>query len=205
MARLAQPFCERAKRLVPFGMKHIVSKVVVWTFVAALMLSPVALLWIGWQWLTGIESEHYGAVIAGIAALGVTGGTFWGNQRTERKRSVEEHSRKEKIAAYSRLNEMFLTKVMLAPTDERATEEEVLQFFQTETANLMLYASNGVIKKWGTIRTTAFTSGGVEGAEMLTMWEDFFKEMRKDVGHSALGLQKGAILKMFVNDIDQHF
>lgn len=186
-------------------MKNFVLKLITFVLAAAILGSPLVLAWAGWQWLIGVDPEHYGAIIAAVAAIGVTGGTFWGNQRTERRRSVEEHSRKEKIETYKRLNEMFLTKVMLAPEAERPSQDEILEFFRKETATLLLYASNGVIKKWGAIRTATHSPGGLEGVETLTMWEDFFKEMRKDVGHSSLGLQKGQILKMFVNDIDNHF
>ena len=65
----------------------------------------------------------------------------------------------------------------------------------------MTYGSNGVIKKWGKLRVSLAENAD---ANSLFELEDLMKEIRKDLGHSNRGLAKGDVLRLFVNDIDDH-
>jgi hypothetical protein len=86
--------------------------------------------------------------------------------------------------------------------EEPLSQAELVKFFATYTEKLTIWGSDGVIKSWRALRLSAVA--GVEGADMLFLYENLLMEIRKDLGHKNQGFKKGTLLGLFVNDIDKH-
>jgi len=126
---------------------------------------------------------------------------FFSNKYLNDKRSTEESIRPKKLQLY----EEFITFIMRIFSKEemgkKPTEDEMMNFFVEKTPDLIKYASNDVIKKWGKLRISLASANGTKS---LFLMEDFFKEVRKDLGHPKFRSSRGDILRLFINDIDEY-
>jgi hypothetical protein len=149
----------------------------------------------------GLSDSLKATVITAVSVVTVAVITYFVNKSLEMKRSVEQTLRPRKLAMYEDFNKFFMRIFGNEKVQKRPTEKEIMKFFADNTPELLTLASNSVIKKWGTLRV-----GLEEGSspDKLFLVEDMLKEVRIDLGHGRRGSKKGDILRLFVNDIDDH-
>jgi hypothetical protein len=153
------------------------------------------------DWIGSLKSNTQPAVIAAIGLVVVAFITYFANRTAERRRVVEELTRKEKIELYMEFVSFLMRLVMNAPKVTKPTEDETLDFFASITPRLIVYGSNSVIKRWGKLRINL--EGSQDGVAVMFNYEGLLKAMRKDVGHGSFTIQDGDILRLFVNDVDE--
>ncbi len=188
-------------------MRNLGKQISVVVGLALLLALGAAPLFLAYQliaWLGDLEGGDRNAVLAAGAALSVPVVTYFTNQRLDRRRSLEGHTREQKIQLYEDLITFFMRMLLEQGTKSALSEEEMLAKFREMTPKLITYASNGVIKKWGRMRIDLATLAAAgDHRAVLKGLEDLYKEIRKDVGHSSLSLQEGDISRLFINDIDE--
>lgn len=85
-------------------------------------------------------------------------------------------------------------------------EAEVIQFLMDFTQRIMVWGSDDVLLAWVKFRRQTIQSGAGNGKPLdaIFIFEDIVKAMRRDLGHRNSGVERGDILALFVNDIEQH-
>jgi len=174
----------------------------------------VGLLWLGWElltfivgWVSAISSVQKPVLISAVALLLVPIVTYFTTRLIERRRSIDAITFAKRVEIYDKFVRFFMSSVMNKenmPENIPSKSVDPLTFMYEITPELLIYASNGVIKEWGRFRSDAaqLPSKGNEKAVMVKV-EGLLKAMRKDLGHSSLSMQDGDIARLFINDIDQ--
>jgi len=73
--------------------------------------------------------------------------------------------------------------------------------FRDVTPKLVTWASDDVIRAWTKFRKFAIRNSG-ENIELMFLFEEILKAVRQDLGHKSNNLEKGDLLGLFINDID---
>lgn len=90
---------------------------------------------------------------------------------------------------------------MMGLGDQPAIKEDELTNRMAEmTPEMLIYASNGFLKQWRKFRSVSVDE--TNPAQAIFQMEELLKSMRKDLGHSSWLLDKGDVLAVFINDID---
>ena len=118
-------------------------------------------------------------------------------EQRRRKGEIEREHRSKKIEVYEEFYD-FIFKTLLAKNlgEDEPSAEEVSRFFAKFTPKIMLWGDQNLLKAWIAVRQ--------EPAEMLLAWENLLLAMREEIGHSNKGLEEWDIIRLFVNDIDDH-
>lgn len=156
---------------------------------------------IGWYGSLG-EGVQVG-IIAAIPVVTVAIVGYFANKSLETRRSVEQAMRPKKLELYDEFTKFVMSIFGKEGIVKRPSDEEMVTFFVSKTPELMTFASNRVIEKWGKLRV-GLSGSDIKDEEKMFMVEDFFREIRADLGHSKRGSHKGDILRLFINDIDQY-
>jgi hypothetical protein len=135
-----------------------------------------------------------GTVIVGLITLLLT-------QRAAKQREVREAHRAEKVAIYKRFMEGAVVDVMRRTVGQHdLSEEEAVtiyqDFFLTFTADMIVWGSPGVIQAF-----RAFRSGSArEPKNALLLVDSLLREIRKDLGNSNWGIERGDLMSTFLRD-----
>jgi hypothetical protein len=163
----------------------------------ALLLALVAA--IGWLAYTTITEAPavVAAVITGVLAiLGL------GVQRFLEQQREDERIRRERMAPiYEELVGQLhqIAEGSVGPT-------EVESFFKELARSLQLWGAPPVIEAFNAWRAKAMEhdTKGESGFDMLLAYEDLLLVTRADLGVSNEKLKKGDLLRIFINDLDEH-
>lgn len=139
-------------------------------------------------------------IITAIGVIGVAIITYLANKSLETRRAVEVAIRPKKLELYQDFFTFFMRVLGKDGVVKKPSQKESIDFFIKSNPELLTFASAKVIKKWGKLRL----SMGDGDMQNMFLLEDLLKDMRKDLGHSSCGHQKGDILRLFVNDIDKY-
>ena len=128
---------------------------------------------------------------------------------THRRRSanIEREHRNQRIPVYAHFYETIFRFLMADNLGtDRPDEKDMAQFFVEFTQSVALWGSPELIRTWSQVMKIARESHDANEAsiEMMLAWENLLFVMREDVGHSNKGMGPGDLLRMFVNDIDEH-
>lgn len=155
------------------------------------------------SWYNSLGESLQAGIIAAIPIIIVAVVGYFANKSLETKRSVELAMRPKKIELYDEFIKFIMSIFNNQKVTKPPSDDEMLKFFIAKTPVLMTFASNAVIEKWGRLRT-GLGEDGLSNERKLFMVEELFKEIRRDLGHSGRGFHKGDILRLFINDIDEH-
>ena len=154
-------------------------------------------------WYNSLGEALQTGIIAAVPIIAVAILGYFANKSLETKRSVEQAMRPKKLDLYDEFVKFIMQifsneKVIKSPTDD-----EMMKFFVTKTPELMTFASNEVIEKWGKLRISLSDENTKDEQKMFIV-EDLFRAIRTDLGHSKRGSRKGDILRLFINDVDEY-
>jgi len=175
--------------------------------IGALILVLVAAALLVWfvysvlHWFFGLPPGSMAPVAGVIGVLLVPIITFFTTRALQRRRSLEDALREHKTALYDELIKGLLKMLNLGGVSAKMTDAEMKELFASVTPPLITYGSRGVILAWNGFRQAAKDHGD-DNKVILFAFEDLLKSMRKDLGHSVLSVQKGELLRIFVNDVD---
>ena len=135
--------------------------------------------------------------VVGIVSVALL--TYFANKSLERRRAIESSLREEKRKMYDEYIKFYFKVFSGEKVGDRPSEAEMMKFFVEKNPTIVTYASNSVIKEVGKMRLRL-----TGNPESMFVVENVLIEMRKDLGHSSVGLEKGDILRLFINDIDNY-
>lgn len=171
-------------------------------FVLLGLLAWVA-IWFTMQighWYSGLSDPIKTAVLTGIPVILVAVVGFYANKSIETKRAVEQAMRPKKLELYTEFNRFFMSIFANEKVAKKPADDDIMKFFSDKTPELITFASNEVIEKWGKLRVGLEAAPANEAKMFLV--EEMLKAIRTDLGHGRRGFHKGDILRLFVNDID---
>ncbi|HSX35312.1 MAG TPA: hypothetical protein VLH84_00055 [Patescibacteria group bacterium] len=178
-------------------------------FLGGIILSILlGVLWLltkgTFHWLASRSQNTHTAIIGAAALLLVPVVTYFTTKSIERRRSVEQTMRLKKIELYQSFIEFFM-RLLLNSGKPKPNSDEMVAFLAEVTPKIITYASNDVIKQWGHFRVNLdklLKTGNP--MDWMKPFEDILIAMRKDLGHSSLGIKDGDIARLFINDVDDY-
>lgn len=183
--------------------KQIVLVVTSFVLAIAILLLALVVLKYFVGLLLSIDKQVAASIIAASATLLAAVGVALYSQRRIKKREVAEAHRPQKIEVYSQFMQTIV-QVFLRSKDtgaDNSTEgfvKEFEEFFMSFTKGLIVWGSPGVIRAWQTFRRTSSS-----GATVLPLVDDILREIRRDLGNSNWGLQRGDLIKLFLKDPEE--
>jgi hypothetical protein len=167
--------------------------------------------WFAWQGVTALggwlQAAHLEGPFVQALLLAIFGflGIVYG-KISERRTDLELRLHEKKVEVY----DQFMT-VLFGLVNQSRTQEggdnlktsvdispETQASLQALARQLTLWGSNGMIREFGVFSRIARTypAAGVFQLEAILL------QMRRDLGHSRLGIGDRDLLRLFVNDID---
>ena len=150
----------------------------------------------------GLNESLQTAMIAAVPIITVALISLYANKSLETKRAVEQAMRPRKLDMYENFDRFFMSIFTPENVQKSPTEKEITDFFVKKNPELLSFASNSVIKKWGKLRTN-LGNDTLSNVDKMLLVEDLLKEIRVDLGHGKRGFKKGDILRIFINDVDR--
>jgi hypothetical protein len=167
-----------------------------------------ALIWVGYKFLSSIDSGVSAAIIAAAATIAVSLISIVLAKVYESRQAVEREIRENKIPVYEEfLN--FMSRVLHGEkVGKKPSDEEMVIFMIEFNQKMMVWGSDSVLSAWRDWRKTIVPSDeSIDGAwrlaEMMHSYENVIYAIRKDLGHKNEGLKKGDLLRLFINDYDE--
>jgi uncharacterized protein (DUF486 family) len=170
---------------------------------AAVLVVVGCLAWLLTIWFSHIKSSDKPATITALGLIVVAFITYFFNRGADRRRVLEEVTRREKIKVYEEVVQFFMRLIVPAPSLGPPTEAENLEFLAKTTPRLITYGSNAVVKLWGKYMRNIEKLMAQGAWDQMVAFEGVLKAMRKDIGHSAYSLQDGDLSRLFINDVDE--
>jgi hypothetical protein len=153
----------------------------------------------GWVVYTGITKAPavVAAVVTGIAALF---GLFF-QRYLEWQREDARQRRERMTPIYERLVTTFYKA-----GGEGVPEHEQVAFFEDLAQRLLLWGSPPILSAFAAWKRSAVQANEGDGHATTTLFtfEQLLLAMRADMGQSNDGLRAGDLLRVIVNDIDDH-
>ena len=131
-----------------------------------------------------------------VATLTVVLGKYF-----ERKKDIEAHYREKKTEIYDEfLCEFF--KIFHSNHDDEENEENpaLVDFLREWQRKMILWGGQDVLSKY--ILWMGHLKKGEPDAKTMFMMEDFFMEIRKDLGHKNNKLNKGCFIRLILRNPD---
>lgn len=143
--------------------------------------------------------------------VAVLGGTIAGSmaslfvaKQLETRAKIEQDIREKKVPVYDKLITTLFGVMLLGRSKASNSKQEDVTSAMAEFAQgLIFWGSNEVIKTYGAIRKNAL-SGSASTPDANALLEGLLLGIRKDLGHDNRGLENGALLRIFVNDVDRY-
>ena len=117
----------------------------------------------------------------------------------ERKKDIEAHYREKKTEIYDEfLSEFF--KIFHSDHEDDAGGEnpDLVEFLREWQRKMILWGGQDVLSKY--IKWMGHLKKGNPDAQTMFMMEDFFLEIRKDLGHKNNKLTKGSFIHLILQN-----
>jgi hypothetical protein len=88
--------------------------------------------------------------------------------------------------------------------DDKIKEDDLAIFFQEFTQKIIIWGDEDVIRKWLAFRLHSINHKPDSDNHIFFVYEDLLLAIRRDIGQSNFKLKKGDMLKLFINDLDEH-
>lgn len=162
--------------------------------ISLLVLSPLAIIYglgIAWDKLESLQSDLAIAVITAAATIIVGTMTVMLGRRNEKVRDIEAHFRPTKIEMYDEFLKEFFKLFQ-----EGGDTTSLVPFLQEWQRRLILWAGPDVLRSYFNWRTRLRT--GVPDAPAMLAMDAFFRSLRKDIGQSSFGIERGAFVHLIL-------
>ena len=149
--------------------------------------------------LSSVQSELAKAIIAAsatvlAAVIALVAGKIW-----EQRLKIRDEIRAKKIPIYEKHIATFF-RIFFAPkiTGKQPDQKELVAAFAAFSEQMITWGSSDVIKAWNEFRS--LDHAATPPKEQIDRLEGIFMAIRKDVGNDVRSLQKGDLLRLFLND-----
>jgi len=117
---------------------------------------------------------------------------------SEYKNKIKTELRIKMEKPYANFINMLFDLMKRAKTSNQMNENEITERMIDFSKEVTLYGSNKVVKKWAKYRTSA---NGISTKENLIQLENILFAIREDLGMKKIGMNKGDLLSLFINDV----
>jgi len=131
-----------------------------------------------------------------VATLTVVLGKYY-----ERKKDIEAHYREKKTEIYDEFLKEFFDLFYSEEGDNskpEKKEEKMVSFLREWQRKMILWGGQGVLAKY--IQWMGHLKKGDPDAQTMFMTEEFFREIRKDLGHKNFQLPKGTFVHLILQN-----
>lgn len=146
-----------------------------------------------------LDPDIAAAIVGAMGTtLGAVAGVIW-NQRSLRKREIDEAHRPNKTKAYENFINNILIRILRDTQQgklKQLTQSELQELFYEFTGDLIVWGSPSFIGAYQQFRE----AGQREDPTALLYMDDMLRAMRKDLGHSDWSVQRGDLIKLFLTD-----
>ncbi|HEY2299006.1 MAG TPA: hypothetical protein VGH43_14830 [Jatrophihabitans sp.] len=151
----------------------------------------------------GVDPGVASAIAAGFFAFVVSIGGILTTRYHERRKALEEQIRQQKTPVYEELIEGLFAQINAMTNTDEPDSAAIVALFQKITPKLVIWGSDEVVVAWSRWRR-GLTTGAIEGMDVMFGFEALLNAIRKDLGHKNNGVQRGDLLGLFVNDVDDY-
>jgi len=149
-----------------------------------------------------LQKEVAAAIIAAMATVIVSVISIMVAKYYERKLVIEQEIRQRKIPMYEEFIAFLFTVLMSDKTGEtKPSEQEMMAFFNKFTQKITIWGSDEVLLEWSRYRQASVDNPD-DVTNTLFRFEQLLLAIRKDTGHSNTNINRGDILRLFINDVD---
>lgn len=183
-----------------------------WLAAAVALAAVVALLfglwWVGASLVTmlrTIDAEIAAAIVSGLAAVTIAIATTWLGRSLQRRTDARRGQQEKRVPVYEEFVKGVLQSMGISSSGKarkgRIDEQHAHRVLSEFTEKAIVWGSDDVLKAWIAFRT-AGQQPEEYGNKILLIMEELFLAMRKDLGLSNRGLDRGDLLRLFINDFD---
>jgi hypothetical protein len=154
--------------------------------------------------LNSVSGDLSKALIAGGIAICTAVATLVLGKIWERKLQIQQHIRERKIPVYEEQIRTFfgvLFESKFKKPDDTNDPEALAKAFVAFSEKLVIWGGPDVIKAWCEFRSNDWETS--THAQSLAKLETFIKAVRKELGNANKSLDKGELLRLFINDYDE--
>lgn len=166
-----------------------------------------AVAWALAKTFSGVAPEFGAALVAASGTVVAASITVAVGRYYERKQEMEQVRHAQQIEIFEEFVE-FMFRILYQDRlqETTVTDSEMLATFVRFTRRLTMWAPDSIINSWAVVRRRFATAqaSGEPASAVLFDFEAFLIEMRKTVGYPDTQLGRGDLLRLFVDDIDQH-
>lgn len=166
-------------------------------------------IWLVLLWLSDLTSSVAPSIIAAsiaglVSVLTVVLAKIW-----EAKYRVRHELRLKKSEVYEGFADFMMSKVFLGTDEDKENiEENISAFFKEYQSKLLIWGGENVIKAFVAWRTFGSTfeltpSKYEDVKKMFKSFDDIFRSIRKDLGHSNKGIKELDFMRLFVKNLDR--
>lgn len=156
----------------------------------------------GLEWLITIAEKDDAVIIVALLSAAVTIITMVIAKVTEYRQTTKRYLYSKREEPYTNFVEVVYKLRDVSSKTNSYPESEMIDDLIKISRGLTLWGSNKVIKKWIKFRTNSINKK-LSPNENLLVLEDLLFDIRRDMGHRRGLLQKGDLLKFFINDVDE--
>lgn len=159
-----------------------------------------------WDYLSHLDSSLSTGIIAASTTVIVSVLSILISKHLETKSIINNSLREKKTPTYENIIN-FIFRITFASKigEEPPSEKEMIRFFTDTTRDLVVWGSNDMIKAFSKFRDESIANAkGNSTSNVLFTVEDLMIAIRKDLGHSSGVLKRGDILRLYINDLNEH-
>lgn len=118
-----------------------------------------------------------------------------------KQKILNEH--RNKVAPLYEKFISFMFQLLFAEKfgEKQLSEKESIKKFAEFTQAIVVWGSDDVIKAFFNFKNASINLNNASNLTLLNTVEDLLLAIRKDLGHSNKGLDRGKIMGLFINDI----
>jgi hypothetical protein len=152
-----------------------------------------------WHRFLGLDPNlAVGLLTAATTILGGTLAIALGRY-FERKKEIEAHYREKKTAIY----DSFLQEFFRIFHNEGDEPVDIVPFLREWQRQMILWGGTNVLNAYFKWRMNL--GKGTPDAQTMFLADEFFRAIRKDIGLSNLGLERGAFIRLLLKNPDLFF
>lgn len=189
-------FWKAGRRLLQFAILGSVVAIVIWA-----VARSVAGIWTLFE---NADPTLSAAILTAASTVIVSTLAIVLGRYFERKKDIEAAYREKKTEIYDTfLQELF--KIFYGIEKSGAKPEEIVGFLRDWQRKIILWGGQGVIRAYLKWMQKLKRDGSEPDAQSVLLADEFFRAMRKDLGHSNLLLAKGTFIHFLLREADLFF
>ena len=149
-----------------------------------------------WNQLKTVDEKLAIALVTAATTIFVSTVTVVLGRYYERKRDLQASFREKKIQIYDDFLKEFFK--MTSSPEENQKSDDMVAFMREWQRKMILWGGQDVLKTY--IDWMSKLKSGEPDARAMWMTEDFFRSIRKDLGHSSSKLPKGTFIHLILKN-----